>query len=334
MTGRLRALAARLEAPGTRPLAVTVVVLGLLLATATSFAIAERLKLERSPVAAPRLTRLIGPTCECERATARLQVRLREPALVNASIVDAGGDEVRSLATGLRRPRGTLRLTWDGRTDEGDVVRGGLYRLRLELPELNRTITVPTPIRVDVRAPRLRLLEATPLIFSPDGDGRRDRVIYRYRANEGAYTIVEVEGERAVRGLRRPAGAWQVRWRGRLDGEPAAPGAYRTRVYAVDAAGNRSTPTRVVAVRVRYLDLQDVQRRARIGGTLAFRTDADARRVEYSLTPIGPGEGFGGSAEPGRAEVPVPRGIRPGRYVFTAAVGEHRKRALIVLRRP
>jgi hypothetical protein len=328
---RLPGLAARLEAPGTRPAAVAAIVVALLVAAAASFAIAERLKLERSPVAGPRLTRLIGPECECEKAVARLSVMLRERAVVNATIVDGSGEHVATLATGLRRERGRVAFEWDGRDDAGEVVRSGRYRLRLELTNLDRTITVPTPVRVDARPPRVQLVDVSPLVFSPDADGRRDRVLYRYRATEAAYPLVELDEEVLARGRRVPAGPGQVRWRGRLDGGYAEPGTYATRLVVVDAAGNRSEPTRVVTVRVRYVELLDVQQRARIGGTLAFRTDADARVVEYSVRPVGAGEGFGGSVMPGAAEVRVPRGLRPGRYVLRVTVGERGERAAVEL---
>ena len=158
---------------------MTALVLVLLLATAVAFAVAERLKLERSPVTAPRLTRLIGPTCECDKRTARLAVRLREPDVIDAAIVDTAGDHVRTLATNLRRSRGVVRFTWDGRDDADAVVRDGRYRLSVHLDGEDRTIVVPTPIRVDTTAPRLRLVSATPRVISPDGDGRADRVLFR-----------------------------------------------------------------------------------------------------------------------------------------------------------
>ena len=190
---------------------------------------------------------------------------------------------------------------------------------------------MPTPVRVDARPPRVQLLEAEPLVFSPDGDGRRDRVRYRYRTNEAAYALVEVEGETAVHAPRRPAGEGRVRWQGRIDGEFAEPGMYATQVVVVDAAGNRSEPTAVVAVRVRYVELLGAQPRARVGGTLRFRTDADARVVEYALRPVGAGEGFGGTVAPGAASVRVPRGLRPGRYVLRVVVGEWSERAAVRL---
>ena len=106
MLDRLRGLAARLEAPGTRPAAVTLVVVALLLAAAASFAIAERLKLERSPVTAPELTRLIGPGCECEKAVAQLAVRFRERVVVPAPLGEGAGAPVATLAAERARPRG------------------------------------------------------------------------------------------------------------------------------------------------------------------------------------------------------------------------------------
>ena len=63
--------------PRPRRIAVTVLVLALLVATAAAFALAERLKLERSPVTAPQITRLLGPECGCPQARAELAVRFR-----------------------------------------------------------------------------------------------------------------------------------------------------------------------------------------------------------------------------------------------------------------
>ena len=234
-----------------RPRVMSGFVLALLLASAAAFAVAERLKLERSPVAAPDLERVIGPVCECEQAEGTLSVRLRQPAVVTASVVDADGDTVRVLAERERNPRGRVTWTWDGRDGNGDVVQDGLYRLRLELANRDRAITVPTPVRIDTKPPRVRLLEAGPTTITPDknADGAH-QIRYSYVSTERGYARVEVEGELMVRGRPYPAGEGRVRWRGRKDGGPAPPGLYRTVLVVVDRAGNRSNPTRPVEVRI------------------------------------------------------------------------------------
>ena len=234
-----------------RPRVMTGFVLALLLASAAAFAVAERLKLERSPVAAPDLDRVIGPTCECDQAEGRLSVRLRQPAVVTASVVDGDGDSVRVLAERDRRTRGRVTWTWDGRDDDGEVVPDGLYRLRLELVDRDRTITVPTPVRIDTKPPRIRLLEAGPTTFTPDKNASGPHQIrYSYVSTERGYARVEADGELLFRGRSFPAGEGRVRWGGRENGGPRSPGVYRTVLVVVDRAGNRSNPTRPVEVRL------------------------------------------------------------------------------------
>ncbi len=294
---------------------MTALVLVLIGATAASFGVAERLKLERSPVTAPRFTRLIGPTCDCRRATAKLRLRLRVPEQVDATVVDRKEQPVRTLATDLPRPRGVLRLTWDGRDEAGEVVPDGRYRLRVHLDRRDRTILVPTPIWVDSTLPRIRLVGLSRSVVSPDGDRRGDRMFFRYRTSERAYPIVYVEGMYAVRGQWRPAGRGRVPWRGRLEKRPLDAGRYEAWLVAVDLAGNRSEPTERVVVRVRYVEIEPSRTRVRQGRRLALDVAADARTVRWALARAGRVV-LRGRARPGRLSVSLPRGLRPGRYVL------------------
>jgi hypothetical protein len=247
---RVRRFSARLEEPRVRPRVVAGIVLALLLASAAAFAVAERLKLERSPVAAPELSRVIGPLCACEKAEGTLSVRLRRRAVVTASVVNRDGDAVRTLAERETQRRGRVTYTWDGRDDAGEVVPDGLYRLRLELVDRDRTITVPTPVRIDTHPPRLRLVEAAPTTITPYPAPGPHQVRFRYVSSELAYAQIERDGELLVRGRIFPAGPGRARWRGRMNGGPADPGVYRLRLVLVDRAGNRSEPSDVVRVRV------------------------------------------------------------------------------------
>ena len=201
---------------------------------------------------APRLTRLIGPACACAKARAELRVRFRRADRVTASIVDADGEHVRTLATGVEQPLGEAQFEWDGRDGEGRTVADGVYRLRLELDRADRTITVPTPVRVDATPPRLRLVSATPGEITPNGDGRADRVLYVYESSERAYALVYVNGRYTARGRSWPRGRGRVRWRARVEGGGyVRPGSYRTWIEVVDPAGNRSARSPVVPVEVR-----------------------------------------------------------------------------------
>ena len=325
---RIRSALAAFEAGGRRRAAVAAFVLVLLVATAAAFGNAQRLKLGRSPVTAPRLDRVLGPTCACDHAVADLEIRLRRPDRIDASVVDGKGEEVRRLATGLRRSRGRVRFSWDGRDAGGEVVPDGRYRLRLRLHDADRTITVPTPVRVDSTPPRIRLTSASPRVISPDGDGRGDRVRYAYRVDEVALALVVVEGADAVRGRLHPPGAGRLRWRGRIGGAPARAGPYETWLVAEDEAGNRSEPAAAVAVRVRYVELVGVPRRVPPGALIRFTVEADAKDVSVRL-------------ESRRAEGNVRRQLRgapgaislrapraAGTYALVAAAGAHSDEAL------
>jgi len=331
---RLRRFADSLEAPRAHRIAVTTIVLVLLVATAATFGRAERLKLERSPIGAPRLTRIIGPTCRCPKAVARLKFTLRRAERIDASIVDAGGNHVRTLAAGLARPKGPVEFGWRGRDDRGRVVRDGLYRLKIELTDVHRAVTIPTPIRVDSHAPRVVLVSATPHTFSPDGDTRADRVRFRYRSNEAVSPEVYVRGALVARTPIQPAGPGSLRWRGRIGGETAPEGTYTAWVQAVDAAGNRSAPTRLVFVRIRYVTLRVPDRSAVVPGTLAFRAGADAKRVTYVLARLGgKRQTLQGSARPGVVRLRLPARLAPGRYVLEVTANGRDDRAIVVLRR-
>ena len=315
-----------------RPLAVTALVLVLLAATAAAFGVAERLKLGRSPVTAPRFDRSLAPTCGCESARARLSLTLRRPDTVDASIVDAAGKHVRLLVERSARRRGRTTFVWDGRDDRGQVAPDGLYRLRIALERSDRTIVVPTPIRVDGKPPRIALVSAAPRTFSPDGDGRADRVLFTYRASEGSYPVVRVGGRIVVRGKLRPAGPGRVRWRGRIEGRFAAPGVYRTSLEAVDAAGNRSEPTPAVSLRVRYIEVVRPRLRVRAGGVLRLPVETDAASYRWQLVRkrgrLPSGEGAVRARD---GSVRVPRALAPGRYLLRVAIPGHADVAEVVI---
>ena len=127
-----------------RRVAVFVLVVALLVATAAAFAVTESLKLDRSDVGAPRFPKSFQPPQE----KAKLSFRLRHGDRLDIVIV-SDGQPVRTLARSLERPRGRVRVRWDGRNDAGMVVPEGIYQVRVDLREAERTIVFPAEIRVD-----------------------------------------------------------------------------------------------------------------------------------------------------------------------------------------
>ena len=163
-------------------------------------------------------------------------------------MLDSSGNPVRTLVRKHREQRGRVSYTWDGRDDAGRIVGEGLYRPRVELEEHGRTIVLPNPIRVDTTAPTISLLRVAPHVFSPDGDGRNDRVAAYYEIDELARAMMLVNGRRRVLSRFR-ATEGRLVWFGLIDGRLVRPGTYEIRLRAFDRAGNRSARTRAASVR-------------------------------------------------------------------------------------
>jgi FlgD Ig-like domain len=251
------------------------IVLALLGASAAAFAVTERLKLERSPITGTRVDRVFSPVCECARDIAQISFILRRPGSVTLDLLDSDGDRVRRLVRDREEPRGRLSYTWDGRNDSDRIVEDGVYRPRVLLEEHGRTIVLPNPIRVDTKAPRIRLTRVTPRVFSPDGDGRKDRLAARYEIDELARPMMLVDGLRRVLGKFRSTEGRLV-WFGLVDGRPVPPGMYEIRLRAFDRAGNRSSSRRVVPVLVRYVTLARDRIEVVAGRRFSVRVSTDA----------------------------------------------------------
>jgi hypothetical protein len=223
-------------------IAVALVVLVLVAGTAAAFTVSEKLKLERSPVTAPRFARQFSPVCDCATDVARLMLRFRRAETVDAVVVDAQGEPIRVLAERERVGKGDHTFTWDGRGVGGEIVPDGTYRLRLRLRNGGRTILVPTTIRVDTKAPKVVLVRVRPKAFSPGGGGRKGHVKVVYRSSERGRPELLVDGHPAVTGRIRGKGSASLNWGGKVGGETVEVGSYELSVRVSDLAGNVSRP--------------------------------------------------------------------------------------------
>lgn len=297
----------------------TILVLLLLVGTAAAFVVTEDLKLEPDPISRPRITPTFSPTCRCEKQTARIAFRLRQPDRLTLTIQDEQGQVVRTLLRKASFGRGSHEFGWDGRDERGRVVDEGSYRSRVELDKLDRAIEFARVIRVDTTPARIEITRLHPRVISPDGDGRADAVTLRYKANEPVHAFLLVNGRQEVETALRRTGAvvWSPRGRKR--------GSYRLSVGTVDAAGNRTRPTVPFDVRIRYVDIATKLIRARPRAGFAVRVSTDAERYVWKL-----------GRRRGSARVRVLRlraPARPGRYPLIVSVGNRRDSALVVVRR-
>jgi hypothetical protein len=299
---------------GLKRLAPTILVAALLVATATAFAVTEHLKLEDSPVIGTTFPALFSP----ELVEERIGFRLRREEDIQLDIADANGEIVKHAVGSGVFGQAFHQFAWDGRDDSGQIVPDGIYHVQLTLKDEGRTIEFPRTITVDSTPPTIPFVDIRHQVFSPDGDGRADRVDFKYRFNEPAWAILYVDGKRVgISGRRNPVGVYSWYGRGKKPGE------YRLALVAQDRAGNKAPSTREFKVRLRYVQLFKTRFTPR-GRTIRVRVSSDAKRLTWRLG------GRSGTGRPPLLRLPVP--TQPGRYTLTVSANGHRARATVIVR--
>jgi len=300
-------------------------VAALLVATGAAFAYTEKLKLTPSPILGTQVDKVFSPVCDCARSSARVAFRLRSGDRISVDVISGGGTTVRALVREQPTQRGQVEVFWDGRDDAGLVVPEGEYKPRVHLARERRTIVLPNPIRVDVTPPVIERFSVAHRVFSPDGDGRKETVVARYRLSEPAQVSLFVDGKRQVlkRGRKEEG---EIRWFGVGDGETVAPGRYRLALGATDLAGNpsqRSAPALVVA---RSVALGRKRVEVVAGRSFAVLVASDARRVVWRLGKRS------GEVRPGTLRLSAP--LVPGRYTLVVRANGVAVRAAVIVSAP
>jgi hypothetical protein len=300
-------------------------VAALLVATAAAFAYTERLKLTPSPITGTNVAKVFSPVCECADDTARIAFRLRKRDRVTVTILDRSGAVVRTLVSARPQRAGLVVVYWDGRDDAGRDVSAGGYKPRVKLALNRRTIVLPNTIRVDTTPPRVELVSVEPRAFSPDGDGRADRIAVGYRVDEPAQVSLYVDGARRVvkRGTRQEG---TIDWNGRVGGVALPAGPHEVSLVARDLAFNSGARTTPVTVVLRYIALGRDRILVAPGRRFALLVSADAAQLAWQLGART------GTARPGTIHIRAPR--RPGRYTLTLREHGHAVRAAVVVRAP
>jgi hypothetical protein len=223
--------------------APTIVALLLIVATATAFAVTQRLKLEPSPISRTRVSDAFSPVCRCASKAASIEFSLRRADDLRIA-VRVGSSEV-TLAEGPFA-KGDVHVRWDGRDASGEIVPDGIYYPLVHLQRAGRTIDLPSPIRVDTIRPSIKFTSLTPRAFSPGVEKLR----VTYTVSEHAHALLFVDGRRRVftYGTRLRG---KLQWYGKVHGRAIRPGRHKLKLVAEDLAGNRSAPTPIVVVRAR-----------------------------------------------------------------------------------
>ena len=213
------------------------------MATATAFAVTQRLKLEPSPISQTRVSDVFSPVCRCASKAASIEFSLRRADDVRIA-VRTGSGEV-TVAEGSFA-QGDVHVRWDGRDASGELVPDGTYHPFVELKRAGRTIDLPNPIRVDTIRPSIKFTSLRPRLFRPGAE----KLKVTYRVSEHAHALLFVDGRRRVfTASTRLRG--RLQWYGKVRGHLIRPGRHKVKLVAEDLAGNRSAPTPWVVVRVR-----------------------------------------------------------------------------------
>ena len=174
----------------------TVLVVCLLGGTAAAFAVTQGLKLERSPIFATAVDKLVSPAAGTE---ARIGFTLRETDAITVTVVDGDGEVVRTLFPRRRVSPRRFALPWDGRDNAGRPLPEGDYRPRIRLADERNTITLPNRIELDTTPPSIEFGAARPRVISPDGDGRAEGIRMRYSSGEDVHALLFVRGKQRYR---------------------------------------------------------------------------------------------------------------------------------------
>lgn len=213
------------------------------MATATAFAVTQRLKLEPSPISQTRVSDVFSPVCRCATKAANIDFSLRRADHLRIAIRTGSGEL--TVAEGSF-PQGDVHVRWDGRDASGEIVPDGIYYPLVQLQRAGRTIDLPNPIRVDTIRPSIRLRSVRPRVFRPG----TAKVTVTYTVSEHAHALLFVDGRRRVLTASKRL-RYLLHWSGKVHGRAIRPGRHKLKLVAEDLAGNRSLPTPVVVVRVR-----------------------------------------------------------------------------------
>jgi hypothetical protein len=302
----------------------TVLVVALLAATAAAFALTQGLKSQLSPIYGTDVDNVLSPVCGCETRSATIYFKLREADQLDIEIVDGSKKVVRTLVQGREYPAGPVSLEWNGRDGAGDVLPEGDYEPRVRVRGARQTITLPNAMRIDVTPPQFERVRVNPTVFSPDGDGRADRVTFSYQLSEPANGMLFVDGKR--RELKLFARAEDtIVWNGRLRGRTLPAGTYELQLGARDRAGNLAERRRLNVV-LRYVALGRKEIETTVGSRFAVRVASDAKQVRWRL---GDRTGF---AQPGTLVLAAP--LQSGRFTLTVTANGHSVRAAVFVLEP
>jgi FlgD Ig-like domain len=317
--------------------AVFIILVG---ATVAAFFAAQRLKGEPAVAQVESLAAVFSPNDDGVKDVNLFRVELRERSEVSVDVVDAAGDAVRRLAESATvGPQAPLRLRWDGRTDDGELVEDGRYRVRVILRQEGRSVTVPRTTLVDTKAPRPRVKRVLPASIAAPGTTPFNievGSVSRRLAKRARVYKIEGGTSHVVAELPPVTDTRTLVWDGKIDGKAAPIGNYLVQVIARDRAGNDGVTPRQVppergesrgvpAFTIRAIAGAPPVRPVTAGKKVTVNVDARGRPYRWRLKRIGTSRAVREGR--GKAKAPVtfvaPAGDS-GMYLLELSVGAYK----------
>lgn len=243
-----------------------IVFAALIVATVAAFFVAQRLKNQPAVIQMSRefggFTRVFSPNGDGRRDVFTVRFMLKRSTPVTVEIVDADGRRVATLAENQPTEKyRRITLKWDGRDEDGNLLRHGRYRVKFVLPDEGRSVVWASSFLLDRNKPKpkvrrivaggtalrnapavLPTIDGKPIVAELALNGWRPtaRVV---RTSPGAAEVVAKLSvdvtERAPNGTRiggKPKSIrGEARWDGTMDdGRPAPPGTYVIQVCVQD----------------------------------------------------------------------------------------------------
>ncbi|MGH7357485.1 MAG: FlgD immunoglobulin-like domain containing protein, partial [Candidatus Rokuibacteriota bacterium] len=217
--------------------------------------------------------RALTPNGDWSGESSTIRFGLTRRAVLGARVVSLpGGNPVRTLLASALRSAGARSLRWDGRSAGGALVADGQYRIEVSAEDGPEQVTRSIRVVVDRT---LGGVSALPAVFSPNRDGRADRLEIGYAVTRPASVRVQIRrGGKVVRTLvdaAKSAGTYSVRWTGWIgNGRRLTDGDARAVVLATTSLGTRRLYRSIVldrrrpAVRVRSLTMRNGVSRLRL----------------------------------------------------------------------
>lgn len=297
--------------PGAR--VATISFLVVILGTAGSFALAQRLKRAPTIVYDWHALKLFSPKVEgpAQRARFSFKVRLKEDQ-ATLIVTNLAGEPIRTIKEDIPVRAGKqIKSSWDGADDAGRSVPDGEYRVQVVLQEAGRAVQLPFTLTKDTTPPQPKLLSIGPEKTGdrprpellPRADGKPAVVRYRAVGRSRNITVFRTDLVRPRAVLEVPitddTGKWE--WDGTVKGRPVAPGTYLVAVSAKDLVGNEgwsmgsADPVAPFGedlkgrggITVRYLAAQSPQVAIKAGERTEIGVISVGRKYDWTLRRVG-----------------------------------------------